>query len=115
MGAWCAGAQTQAPAAAIPWAKMIWTPAISSGQRIEHAALMAEVRLDGMKTAALMQLDTGCDVDLLYAAAYEQLARHDRSLGPRQFALSGTAFGGRFTDERFYVRSGTEGSPLGHC
>jgi hypothetical protein len=96
----CAIAQ---PQTAISWDRMIWWPSNTGGKTIEHAALLVEVRIDGLKNPVLMQLDTGCDVDLVYGAPYDQFGNLPPRHG-RQVTLSGTIAGSRFEDERFYVR-----------
>lgn len=112
---WWGGAQPAAPVPAIAWTRMIWMSIDTAAGQREHGALMVEVRLDGMAKPALMQLDTGCDSDLLNGVPYEYLDRHDRAVGQRQFALSGAAAGSRFADERFTVQKGSEASLLGRA
>lgn len=98
-------APLQAASPSIPWNKIIWLPANVGDKTIQHAALMLEVRLDGVKNPVLMQLDTGCDSDLVDGAAYE---RFDKlPLKRRQVSLSGTVAGSRVEHEQFFVR--TEG------
>lgn len=94
------------PALAQPirWAGMIWQPQNVAGQTIEHGALMLELHLDGAKTPVYMQLDTGCDADLVYRIAYEELAPEAARLGRDRIALNGTAAGQRFAREPFFIR-----------
>src|ERR1051325_9086836 len=112
-------AQTQ-PAPEKPpfsWTNMIWHSASIGGRSVEHAALMVEIKLDGMETPAIMQLDLGSDATMVYGVPYGQLHRNDTAAGQNMVSLSGTLANRRFEGERFHVRADfgepiTPGKPI---
>ena len=65
---------------------------------------MLEVQLNGVKNPVLMQLNTGCDVDLVYGISFDQLGLDVTRAGQNQVLLGGTVGSRRFERERFYVR-----------
>ena len=83
---------------------MIWIPAKLGGKTVEHAGLVVEVQLNGVKNPVLMQLDTGCDADLVYDIPFDQLGLDLTRVGQNQVSLGGTVAGRPFERERFYVR-----------
>jgi hypothetical protein len=88
----------------VRWTSMIWQPQGGAAQTVEHGALLLELHLDGATNPAYMQLDTGCDADLVYRLPYEELAPRAIRLGRDRIAVSGTAAGLRFASEPFHIR-----------
>jgi hypothetical protein len=89
--------------AQIPWAPITWQSATLGGKTV-HAVLLVELHLDGVKPPVLMQLDTGCDTDLIYGISYDQFSSLPPRDGRNQIPLSGNLAGTRFHREPFYVR-----------
>ena len=104
----CAAGQPATALPPIPWARMIWSPANVGGKTVEHAALMVEVQLKGVEKPVLMQLDTGCDADLVYDIPFGLLDPGGSRAGRNQVLLGGTVGGRQFEREPFFVR-GTAG------
>jgi len=71
---------------------------------VERAALMVEMRLDGMSAPMLMQLDTGTPASVLLGNSYEQLHRNDTVVGQAGRKLGGWVAARRFDNEVFVVR-----------
>jgi hypothetical protein len=94
VASFCASAQP------IVWDRIAW----HSEHGVPHAALMLDVRLDGVKAPVLMQLDTGCDVNMVFAEVYDASSELPARAGSRQVGLSGVAAGARFDRERFWIR-----------
>jgi hypothetical protein len=93
----------------ISWSPIRWSSQKLGDNTLDHSALMVEFRLDGVKDPALMQLDTGCDVDLVYGASYDRLGGRFPRVARNQVSLSGRAAGSRFERERFYVQESPGG------
>jgi hypothetical protein len=104
----CAAGQSPAALPPIPWARMIWSPANVGGKTVEHAALMVEVQLKGVEKPVLMQLDTGCDADLVYDIPFGLLDPGGMRAGRNEVLLGGTVGGRPFEREPFFIR-GTAG------
>ena len=64
----CAAATAQSSSDPIAWSRIGWESdsVTLAGKPVEHAALMVELRLDGMSAPMLMQLDTGTPASVLY-------------------------------------------------
>src|ERR1039458_6610336 len=84
---------------------MVWSPSNIGGKTVDHAALLVEVHLDGVKNPVVMQLDTGCNSDLVYTASYDRLDDLPPRLGRKKIFLSGTVAGSRIDRESFYCRT----------
>jgi hypothetical protein len=104
----CAAGQPATAFPPIPWGRMIWSLANVGGKTVEHAALMVEVQLKGVEKPVLMQLDTGCDADLVYDIPFGLLDPGGARAGRNQVLLGGTVGGRQFEREPFFIR-GTAG------
>ena len=89
----------------ISWAPMIWSPSNMGGRTIEHAALLLEVQIRGVEKPVRMQLDTGCDADLVYEIPFDQLGLDLLRNAKNRAVLAGTVGGRQFAREPFYIRS----------
>ena len=95
----------QSGSEAIAWARIVWAAdsVTLAGRPVDRAALMVEIRLDGMSQPMLMQLDTGTPASVLLGKSYEQLHRNDRVVGQAGRRLGGWVAGRRFDNEIFVV------------
>ncbi len=100
----CGAAAAQSGSGTIAWSRIIWESdsVTLAGRPVERAALMVEMRLDGMSGPMLMQLDTGTPANVLLGKSYEQLHRKDTVAGPGR-RLSGWVAGRQFDNEFFAV------------
>jgi hypothetical protein len=86
----------------ITWTPIHWESAHIGGRRVEKAALMVPVQLEGRSARILAQLDLGSDLSQFDAVPYEQLfgkgtAPTDR---PGRLAFTGVLGGVRVQDYR---------------
>jgi hypothetical protein len=79
---------------------MVW----SGEKTIEHAALLVEAQIRGVARPVLMQLDTGCDVNLVYEIPFGQVDPGFPRTGSNQALLAGAIAGRGFEREPFFVR-----------
>jgi hypothetical protein len=99
--------QSQNSNPSIPWSRITWSTSNTDGKRVEHAALLIEVRIPGTGKPILMQLDTGCDADLVYDIPFGQLGLEFGRTGPNKALLSGSIGGQHFDRETFSIRKTT--------
>jgi hypothetical protein len=88
----------------IPWSRIIWSDSNTNGKRVEHAVLLLEVQIPGIGKPIPMQLDTGCDANLVYDIPFGQLGLDFARSGPNKALLSGSIGGYHFDRETFYIR-----------
>jgi hypothetical protein len=74
----------------IAWAPFVWSPG--------RTGLLVEARQDGVLAPFLLQLDTGCDANLLYPGALDPALVHNREL-----RLNGSIAAYRVTREPFTI------------
>jgi hypothetical protein len=101
----CGAAAAQSGSGAVAWSRIVWESdsVTIAGRPVERAALMVEMRLDGMSGPMLMQLDTGTPASILLGKSYEQLRRSDRVVALAGRKLGGWVAGQRFDNEVFVV------------
>lgn len=101
----CGVVAAQGDSQAIAWSRIVWESdsVTLAGRAVEHAALMVEMRLDGMGRPVLMQLDTGTPASVFLGKSYDQLHRNDTVVGQAGRKLGGWVAGRRFDNEIFVV------------
>ena len=101
----CGGAAALSGSELIAWSRIVWESdsVTVAGRPVERAALMVEMRLDGMSEPMLMQLDTGTPASVLLGKSYEQLHRNDPVVAQAGRKLGGWVAGQRFDNEVFVV------------
>ena len=104
LGLWLLlGSSISSNAQQVSWTRINWASANIGGQRVEHAALLVPVRLDGAASPAVMQLDTGADASVLYGVPYHPRSSADPCATQRECTLSGEFGATRFENVQFRV------------
>jgi len=71
-----------------PWAPFEWSSRSFGDTTFARVALMVPVRLDGRSEIFRMQLDTGCNVSMVYETPFEDLRYLARPVEGRDFFVS---------------------------
>ena len=90
----------------IPWSNFEWSGGSIGGRVFDRAALMVPVRLEHRPDIYWMQLDTGCNVTMVYQIPFDQLNYPARRIEGRDdfIALSGTIGNCPFDSFPVFVR-----------
>lgn len=97
----------------IPWSPFEWTGRSFGDTTFARVALMVPVRLQGRSEVFRMQLDTGCNVSMVYETPFEDLRYRARPVeGRESFVSLGGAVGGFSFDSFPFLVYEDFGSPL---